>query len=69
MVNQVTAAQKIAGTTPSKGRWTRLVCPNGHEEKVEEKTADLKWYCPECGARRTVEANYIEPENTNTDKI
>jgi len=54
---------------PDDERWTRLSCPNGHTKKVEDLTEKLSWYCPECGERRSVEANYIEPTNTKTDKI
>lgn len=54
---------------PDDERWTRLTCPNGHTKKVEDLTEKLLWYCPDCGERRSVEANYIEPTNTKTDKI
>lgn len=50
-------------------RWIRFVCPNNHIEKIEDATDDLLWFCPECGKRRGIESNHIEPKNTKTDKI
>jgi predicted RNA-binding Zn-ribbon protein involved in translation (DUF1610 family) len=54
---------------PDDERWTRFICPNGHDEKIEDKTKDLRYYCPECGERRSVEANHLPIDTTKTDKI